>query len=169
MLHCRFALSRPKSRPVSGKRRASGAGLENARPHDSSPFRFPVRNFGSRSSRAGQSIPGPLQESVLGMTTTRFTGCLHFCQSHSGETNQRRLQMSESFTNSTSKAPSHAAYHVRDTKGGNAIWTRIGSAWQHADGKGFNIRPAVPPWFAVSVFHPSRDAGFQSGPRKLPA
>ena len=48
--------------------------------------------------------------------------------------------MSESFNNSTSKTPSHAAYHVRDTKGGNAIWTRIGSAWQHADGKGFNIQ-----------------------------
>ena len=48
--------------------------------------------------------------------------------------------MSKSFNNSTSKAPSYAAYHVRDTKGGNAIWTRIGSAWQHADGKGFNIQ-----------------------------
>ena len=53
-------------------------------------LRFPVRDFGSRSSRAGQSIPGPLQESVLGMTTTCFAGCSHSCQSHSGETNQRR-------------------------------------------------------------------------------
>ncbi len=48
--------------------------------------------------------------------------------------------MSEPINNSTSKAPTHAAYHVRDTKSGNAIWTRIGSAWQHADGKGFNIQ-----------------------------
>ncbi len=50
--------------------------------------------------------------------------------------------MSESKTNgsSTSKAPTHAAYHVRDRKGGEAIWTRIGSAWAHADGKGFNIQ-----------------------------
>jgi hypothetical protein len=41
---------------------------------------------------------------------------------------------------STSKAPQYAAYHVRDRKGADAIWTRIGSAWQHADGKGFNIQ-----------------------------
>jgi hypothetical protein len=50
--------------------------------------------------------------------------------------------MSGSFNDqtSTSKTPSHAAYHVRDRKNGDAIWTRIGSAWQHADGKGFNIQ-----------------------------
>ena len=49
--------------------------------------------------------------------------------------------MSESLNNpsSTSKAPSHFAYHVRDRKDGDAIWTRIGSAWQHADARGFNI------------------------------
>lgn len=50
--------------------------------------------------------------------------------------------MSETFNKptSTSKAPSHYAYHVRDRKDGDAIWTRIGSGWQHADGKGFNIQ-----------------------------
>ncbi len=50
--------------------------------------------------------------------------------------------MRESSNNqsSTAKAPSHVAYHVRDRKGGDAIWTRIGSAWQHADSKGFNIQ-----------------------------
>ena len=49
--------------------------------------------------------------------------------------------MSESLYNpsSTSKPPSHIAYHVRDRKDGDAIWTRIGSAWPHADGKGINI------------------------------
>ena len=49
--------------------------------------------------------------------------------------------MSESLNNpfSASKTPSHVAYHVRDTKTDDAIWTRIGSAWQHADGKGINI------------------------------
>jgi hypothetical protein len=47
--------------------------------------------------------------------------------------------MNESINNPTPTTPTHVAYHVRDIKGGNAIWTRIGSAWQHADGKGFNI------------------------------
>ena len=48
-------------------------------------------------------------------------------------------------TTSASKIPTHAAYHVRDRKGGEAIWTRIGSAWQHADGKGFNVQIDVVP------------------------
>lgn len=40
-----------------------------------------------------------------------------------------------------SKAPTHAAYQVRDSKGeGKGFWTRIGAAWQHKDGKGFNIQ-----------------------------
>jgi len=49
-------------------------------------------------------------------------------------------------TNATSKQPSHSAYQVRDDKnGGRGFWTRIGSAWAHADGKGFNLQiDAVP-------------------------
>ena len=40
-----------------------------------------------------------------------------------------------------SKSPSHVAYQVRDSKnGGKGFWTRIGSAWAHADGKGFNVQ-----------------------------
>jgi len=43
------------------------------------------------------------------------------------------------------KAPTHTAYQVRDREGGKSFWTRIGSAWPHADGKGFNIQlDAVP-------------------------
>ena len=40
----------------------------------------------------------------------------------------------------TPKKPTHAAYQVRDTKGSKSFWTRIGSAWAHADGKGFNVQ-----------------------------
>lgn len=39
-----------------------------------------------------------------------------------------------------SNAPSHVAYQVRDREGKKAFWTRIGSAWPHADGNGFNIQ-----------------------------
>jgi hypothetical protein len=40
-----------------------------------------------------------------------------------------------------SKAPTHIAYHIREGKEkGNSFWTRIGAAWQHADGKGFNVQ-----------------------------
>jgi hypothetical protein len=48
-------------------------------------------------------------------------------------------------SSSTSKTPTHVAYHVRDRKGAEAIWTRIGSAWAHADGKGFNIQVETVP------------------------
>lgn len=49
-------------------------------------------------------------------------------------------------TNPTSgKAPTHVAYQVRDRQGKKGLWTRIGAAWAHADGHGFNIQiEAVP-------------------------
>ena len=39
-----------------------------------------------------------------------------------------------------SKTPSHIAYHVKDGNSGKGYWTRIGAAWAHADGNGFNIQ-----------------------------
>ena len=48
--------------------------------------------------------------------------------------------MSNTETNTTSKAPSHAVYHVRDNPGGKGFWTRLGAAWPHADGQGFNLQ-----------------------------
>ncbi len=45
----------------------------------------------------------------------------------------------------TSKAPSHIAYHVRENAGTKSFWTRIGSAWAHADGQGFNIQIEMVP------------------------
>lgn len=38
------------------------------------------------------------------------------------------------------KAPTHVAYHVRDREGTKGFWTRIGSAWAHADQQGFNVQ-----------------------------
>jgi hypothetical protein len=46
---------------------------------------------------------------------------------------------------STPNKPSHIAYHVRDIADGKSFWTRIGSAWAHQDGKGFNIQLDVAP------------------------
>jgi hypothetical protein len=43
-------------------------------------------------------------------------------------------------TAASAKAPSHIAYQVRERAGKKSIWTRIGSAWPHADAKGFNIQ-----------------------------
>ena len=38
-----------------------------------------------------------------------------------------------------SNSPTHVAYQVRESKD-KGFWTRIGVAWQHKDGKGFNIQ-----------------------------
>lgn len=48
--------------------------------------------------------------------------------------------MSQTNTKTNNNAPTHFAYQVRDRGEQSAIWTRIGSAWTHADGQGFNIQ-----------------------------
>ena len=48
--------------------------------------------------------------------------------------------MSTTETQTTApKSPTHIAYQVREGKD-KGFWTRIGAAWQHKDGKGFNIQ-----------------------------
>lgn len=56
-----------------------------------------------------------------------------------GNNKERNIIMSETQT-STSKVPTHIAYQIRDGKGDKGYWTRIGAAWQHKDGSGFNIQ-----------------------------
>ena len=46
--------------------------------------------------------------------------------------------------NTGSKAPTHIVYQVRDG-GQKGFWTRMGVAWAHKDGKGFNIQLDVVP------------------------
>ena len=44
--------------------------------------------------------------------------------------------------------PSHRCFVVEDRDAGNgkeAFWTRIGSAWPHKDGKGFNVQLSALP------------------------
>ncbi len=44
-----------------------------------------------------------------------------------------------------SKAPTHIAYHTKKTKSGESYRTRIGAAWAHKTGNGFNIQLDVIP------------------------
>ena len=46
--------------------------------------------------------------------------------------------------------PVYIAYHVKDTTAGETgekrgVWTQVGAAWPHADGKGFNLMLDVVP------------------------
>ncbi len=47
-------------------------------------------------------------------------------------------------TQSTSNKPTHIAYSVTD-RNDKSYWTRIGSAWQHKDGRGFNCELQIVP------------------------
>lgn len=48
--------------------------------------------------------------------------------------------MNDSTNTRSGKAPTHIAYHVRDGQGDKSFWTRIGAAWAHSDGNGFNVQ-----------------------------
>ena len=50
------------------------------------------------------------------------------------------MSTAEKNESTASKAPSHIAYQVRDREGGKGFFTRIGVAWPHKDGNGFNIQ-----------------------------
>ena len=36
--------------------------------------------------------------------------------------------------------PTHGVFQVTEKENGKKFWTRLGAAWAHKDGKGFNIR-----------------------------
>ncbi len=52
--------------------------------------------------------------------------------------------MTDTQTAATSKSPTHIAYHVRDGKD-KGFFTRIGAAWPHKDGNGFNLQLDIMP------------------------
>jgi hypothetical protein len=52
--------------------------------------------------------------------------------------------MSNAETQTNGKSPTHIAYQVREGKD-KSFWSRIGAAWQHKDGKGFNLQLDVVP------------------------
>ena len=55
------------------------------------------------------------------------------------------------------KRPSHIAYQVRDTDDGKAYFNRVGSAFEHKDGEGFNvILDSVPVDGRVTLRTPSQ-------------
>jgi hypothetical protein len=74
-----------------------------------------------------------------------------------GETNGRNL-MKQNQNN----RPSHAAYVV-EGEGDTAYWTKVGSAWAHQDGEGFNIALSVLPLNGRSVVRKPKPADRETG------
>lgn len=48
--------------------------------------------------------------------------------------------MSEKENNSAGKKPDYIAYSVRDTRDGKGDWNKVGAAWEHRDGQGFDLQ-----------------------------
>jgi hypothetical protein len=64
-------------------------------------------------------------------------------------------------TQPTTNKPTHIAWHVTE-RNGQSYWTRIGVAWQHKDGNGFNVEIALMPRdgkLALRVATDKREAG----------
>lgn len=40
---------------------------------------------------------------------------------------------------SNHSSPTHHAYSIRKASNDKNYWTKIGAAWEHKDGKGFNV------------------------------
>ncbi|MCU7805676.1 MAG: hypothetical protein KZQ96_21020 [Candidatus Thiodiazotropha sp. (ex Lucinoma borealis)] len=47
--------------------------------------------------------------------------------------------MTEHNDDNTAKKPDFIAYNVKDSKDGKGYWNKIGTAWQHRDGQGYDI------------------------------
>ncbi|VAW75396.1 hypothetical protein MNBD_GAMMA13-700 [hydrothermal vent metagenome] len=47
--------------------------------------------------------------------------------------------MSEQDNTNAGRKPDFAAYNVRESKDGKGYWNKVGAAWKHRDGKGFDI------------------------------
>lgn len=46
----------------------------------------------------------------------------------------------ENTQNESGKKPDYIAYNVKETKQGKPVFNRVGAAWQHKDGQGYEIQ-----------------------------
>jgi hypothetical protein len=64
----------------------------------------------------------------------------------------------QSTSESTGKAPTHGVFVV-EGEGESAFWTRIGAAWSHRDGLGFNLSIAAVPLSGRLVVRANKEGG----------
>jgi hypothetical protein len=64
----------------------------------------------------------------------------------------------------TSSRPTHYVYAVSKREGQDkALWTNVGAAWSHQDGKGFNVKLNYLPLNGAEIVirEPKEDGGAQ--------
>lgn len=65
----------------------------------------------------------------------------------------------------TSNLPTHSVYQVIEAEGKKPFWMKIGAAWAHGDGKGYNLQlDALPLTGRIVVREPNaRTDGEENG------
>lgn len=69
------------------------------------------------------------------------------------------------------KRPDASSHLIRTDRDGNEKWVKLGPAWQHKDGQGFNIQPDDPAYGDRIVLRTLRDeaqAGAEQSRRSAP-
>jgi hypothetical protein len=71
---------------------------------------------------------------------------------------EAKMARKESTSEKSSKAPTHGVFVV-EGDGDAAFWTRIGAAWAHQDGHGFNLSLAAVPLSGRLVARANKEGG----------
>lgn len=78
--------------------------------------------------------------------------------------------MSDEDKTAKGRGPSHLVYNIRQYKVGDETrseWTKIGVAWAHKEGNGFNVKLHAVPVDGELTIYPMTDR--KSGPAEEPA
>ena len=68
----------------------------------------------------------------------------------------------ENTQNESGKQPDYIAYNVQETKQGKPVFNRVGAAWQHKDGQGYDIQLESMPVNGRVTLREMRDKQMQS-------
>ena len=68
----------------------------------------------------------------------------------------------ENTQNEGGKKPDYIAYNVQETKQGKPVFNRVGAAWQHKDGQGYEIQLDSMPVNGRVTLRELRDKQMQS-------
>ncbi len=68
----------------------------------------------------------------------------------------------ENTQNESGNKPNYIAYNVQETKQGKPVFNRVGAAWQHKDGQGYDIQLDSMPVNGRVTLRELRDKQMQS-------
>ena len=89
-----------------------------------------------------RGTPTPLRQGACALLTPPLIRPVPFHRTRPrmvrGQTKERNIIMKED--TKTGRKPTYEIFAVKDGVDGKAVWTKIGAAWPHKDGKGFSLK-----------------------------